>query len=92
MTGDLVDSMEPALRRRIGNVCARAAFTQPERRLLGIVRTASGLEVRMTSQELAHRLGREIEKAFGGRTSYSWSDRDGRLLARWRGPGAAPPR
>lgn len=84
LTGALVDSKEEELRRRIHNVCERAGFTQPERRLIAVVRDPSGLRVTTTSQELAHRIGREIEKAFGGRTSYSWSDADGHLLARWQ--------
>lgn len=78
------------LQRRIDNVCRRAAFTQPERRLLGVRRVAQGLEVLTTSQELAHRVAKEVEKAFGGRVSYDWSDSDGRLLARWHPKTAAP--
>jgi hypothetical protein len=42
------------------------------------------MEVLTTSQKLAHRLAHELEKAFGGRTHYAWSDRDGRLVANWR--------
>ena len=34
------------------------------------------------SAKLAHRIAREVEKAFAGDTSYSWSD-DGSLLAVW---------
>jgi hypothetical protein len=86
LTGELVDAMEGELRRRVQNVCERAMFTQPERRLLALERGPAWLKVTMTSQELAHRVGREIEKAFGGRTSYSWSDTDGHLLARWQSP------
>jgi NMD protein affecting ribosome stability and mRNA decay len=89
LTGDLVESIEQELRRRIQNVCERARFTQPERRLLAVERTPAGLKVTTTSQELAHRIGREIEKAFGGSTSYSWSDSDGHLFALWNGP--SPP-
>ena len=90
ITGELVDSMERELTRRIRNVCERAAFTQPERRLVAMARDLSGLRVTTTSQELAHRIGKEIEKAFGGRTSYSWSDGDRRLLATWRPPSEIP--
>ena len=94
LTGDLAEPREREIRRRIRNVCERARFTQPERRLLAVERSPAGLKVTTTSQELAHRIGREIEKAFGGRTSYSWSDADGRLWALWRdpSPSAARPR
>ena len=73
-------------RRRIANVCKRAGFTQPERRLIGIQQVPDGLEILTTSQELAHRIAREVEKAFGGRARYAWSDGDGHLLARWEAP------
>jgi NMD protein affecting ribosome stability and mRNA decay len=94
LTGASVSRLEPELRRRIAHVAERAAFTQPERKLIGLRRLPDGLEALTTSQELAHRIAREVEKAFGGRTTYSWSDRDGHLLARWDadepGPGGAP--
>jgi NMD protein affecting ribosome stability and mRNA decay len=81
--GDLTVTQREELRRRVANVCRRAAYTQPQRRLLDLRGVDGGLEVRTTSQKLAHRIAHEIEKAFGGRVSYEWSDRDGRLLARW---------
>lgn len=74
------------VRRRIAAVESRARHTQPERRLVTIAERGAGLEVTTTSQKLAHRLARELEKAFGGSTSYSWSDRDGSLRATWSSP------
>lgn len=90
LLGNLTAERREELRRRVRNVCERAAFTQPERRLLDMRRVAGGLEVLTTSQKLAHRIAREIEKAFGGHVSYAWSDTDGRLLARWEAISAAP--
>jgi hypothetical protein len=75
--------LEGEIRRRVANVAARARFTQPERRIVEIRRVADSLEVQTTSQELAHRIVRELEKAFGGRAHLEWSDRDGRLYATW---------
>ena len=81
--GGLDSAMLLEVERRIRSVAARAGFTQPERRVID-VRTGVGvLEVQTTSQKLAHRLARELEKAFGGRTRYAWSDRDGGLEATW---------
>jgi len=71
------------VRRRIGNVAARAAFTQPERRVSSLERQGDELEVITTSQKLAHRIAHELKKAFGGRVSYAWSD-DGTLFATWQ--------
>jgi NMD protein affecting ribosome stability and mRNA decay len=80
-------ALEPGKReeveRRIRSVAARAEFTQPQRRVIDVRSTDGGLEVLTTSQKLAHRLAHELQKAFGGRTGYSWSDRDGRLVATW---------
>ena len=70
--------------RRIENVAKRAAFTQPERRIVSLGWEGKTLEVLTTSQKLAHRIARELKKAFGGRTTYTWSDRDGTLSATWR--------
>ena len=80
---------EDAVRRRILNVAARARATQPERQLVSVSRQDGGLEVLTTSQKLAHRIVHELKKAFRGRTSYAWSDRDGSLEATWRRDGAA---
>ncbi len=74
---------EGDVRRRIANVEARARHTQPERRVVEVGRSKYGLEIMSTSQKLAHRVVRELEKAFGGSSSYRWSDRDGSLTATW---------
>jgi hypothetical protein len=73
---------ERVIRQRIRNVVTRAQFTQPERRLVSAERDNAALEVLTTSQKLAHRIVRELKKAFRGRTTYKWSD-DGSLFAVW---------
>jgi NMD protein affecting ribosome stability and mRNA decay len=72
-----------AIERRIANVAERAGFTQPQRAIVSVERTASGLDVRTTSQKLAHRIVHELKKAFGGRARYVWDGGDGSLLATW---------
>jgi hypothetical protein len=81
--GPYATAHEDAIRRRIGNVSTRAAYTQPERRVSSIERQRDALEVLTTSQKLAHRIVHELKKAFGGRASYTWSD-DGTLFATWQ--------
>jgi len=83
LRGAWLQNHEDEVRRRIANVEARARHTQPERRVIEIARAKQGLEIMSTSQKLAHRLVREIEKAFGGRSSYRWSANDGSLTATW---------
>lgn len=82
--GPYVVAHEEEIRRRLENVAERAAFTQAERRIISIERDAEGLEIRTTSQELAHRIVHEMKKAFHGQASYEWSDGDGSLRATWR--------
>ena len=83
LRGDLPVAEEARIRRRIANVVARATHTQPEHRVSSIERRGNVIEVLTTSQKLAHRIAREIQKAFGGRVTYAWSD-DGSLFATWR--------
>jgi len=80
--GRLAPEQEAAIGRRLRNVAARAEFTQPQRRIVSMERSGNALEILTTSQKLAHRLGHELEKAFGGRSRYAWSD-DGSLEASW---------
>jgi hypothetical protein len=81
--GQLGPEGELEVRRRIWNVETRARHTQPERRTVRIDRAPTGLEILTTSQKLAHRIARELEKAFGGRSRYVWSDREGMVDATW---------
>jgi len=81
--GAVVQSEASAIRRRIRNVAKRAEFTSCQHRVVSVEARDGTLEVLTTSQKLAHRLARELEKAFGGRTTYAWLD-DGCLEARWR--------
>jgi NMD protein affecting ribosome stability and mRNA decay len=83
LRGSYLDEHEDAIRRRIAHVADRAEFTQPLHRIAAIGRERDGLEVITTSQKLAHRIAHELHKAFHGETRYSWSDRDGALLAIW---------
>ena len=92
LRGAYVAAHEEAIRRRIENVAARAEFTQPQRRVVAITRERDGLEILTTSQKLTHRIARELKKAFGGRTSYAWSDRDGALFATWDRADAPAPK
>jgi NMD protein affecting ribosome stability and mRNA decay len=83
LTGTFVGENLDAIRRRIKNVAERAKATQTQRRVVSYDATDDGLEVITTSQKLAHRIVREIEKAFGGKARYSWASRDGSLFASW---------
>ena len=81
LKGDWFLGHQDEVRRRVVNVEARARYTQPLRRLVTMGRRGDALEVTTTSQKLAHRVVHELQKAFGGRAAYDWSERDGRLTA-----------
>lgn len=83
LRGAFVLANEDLIRRRIANVAARAAFTQPERTISSIERRRDVLEILTTSQKLAHRIVHELKKLFRGRATYAWSD-DGTLFATWQ--------
>jgi NMD protein affecting ribosome stability and mRNA decay len=90
MRGSFLRAHEEEILRRVRRVAERAASRQPERRIVRIVRTRAGLDILTTSQKLAHRITRELLKAFRGRATYAWSDRGGLLFATWER--AAEPR
>lgn len=83
LEGTFVGQNADLLRARMRNVAARAALGQPERRIVSLTGKGDVLDVLTTSQKLAHRIVRELQKAFRGRATYAWSD-DGTLFARWR--------
>ena len=86
VVGDLDREEEEHLVARIQAVARRAGHTQPERRIVSIQRLSPGLEVRTTSEKLAHRIARELQKAFGGEATYRWSEHEGALRAVWTAP------
>jgi len=83
LSGAYLAEHEDTIRRRIANVAAHAQRTQPERRVLSVESDGAGVEVLTTSQRLAHRIVKELKKAFGGRVSYAWDADDGALYATW---------
>jgi cold shock CspA family protein len=88
--GAFADAHEAEIRARVAKVAARARYTQPERRIVSMDRTDEGLEVLTTSQKLAHRVARSLEKAFGGEADYHWTEPHGELFAVWQREDAAP--
>jgi hypothetical protein len=84
LRGAYVNLHENEIRRRLENVAGNAARGAREGAPLAIERDGDGLCVRTGTQALAHRIVRELEKAFHGEASVQWSDRDGSLEATWR--------
>jgi NMD protein affecting ribosome stability and mRNA decay len=89
LRGTYVDAHADEIRRRVLNVARRASHTQPERKLISWRKAEDGIEITTTSQELGHRIVRELEKAFHGTVTYAWTDRRGELRATWEREEAA---
>jgi hypothetical protein len=83
LRGSFVAANEDKIRRRIANVAAYARHTHAQRRVLSMERDGKQMEVLTTSQRLAHRIVKELKKAFGGRARYVWDPADGALYATW---------
>lgn len=81
--GPYAELHQEAIGARVRGVAVRAAYTQPERRIVSMDRTEEGLEVLTTSQKLAHRIARSLMKGFGGQTEYHWTEPHGQLFAVW---------
>lgn len=88
LIGELVSNDAEMMRRHIANVVGRVGSGRPERRIAIVRPHGEGLEVLTTSEKLAHRIARELEKRFGGRASYAWSHREPVLLAIWQSDAA----
>jgi NMD protein affecting ribosome stability and mRNA decay len=88
ITGKGALERRAAIERRVANVARLAASRQPERKVVSQEWEGSKLEILTTSQKLAHRIAKELNKTFGGKASYKWSADDGSLLATWRCPAA----
>jgi hypothetical protein len=84
LRGASVLEREGEFRRRIENVAKRAGGDHPERAVVAISRAGDDLEIATSSQQLAHRIVKEMKKAFRGQASYEWSREDGSLLAIWQ--------
>jgi hypothetical protein len=72
--GPSTRTQDELIRHRIAKVEARGAALQPQRRVVSVERTGDVLEILTTSQKLAHRVARELEKLLGGTVRYAWSD------------------
>ena len=83
LRGEVSEEQRREIVRRIRHIAERATFTQPQRRVVALRPCAGGLDLTTTSEELAHRIGRELVKAFHGRVRYTWSDGERLLRATW---------
>jgi NMD protein affecting ribosome stability and mRNA decay len=70
--------------RLLRNEEARAVEKNPLGRIMRIERTGRGLRVETTTEKLAQRLGRALEKARKGKAEYRWSHKNKFVRVTWR--------
>lgn len=67
----------------IRNEEERAMDINPLERIIAITEENSKMVVTTTNEKLAQRIGRELKKAYQGRTEYHWSEDDKCLRVTW---------
>ena len=62
--------------RLLKNEETRARAKNPLARILAVVNDVRGMRIETTTEKLAQRLGRSLNKARGGKVTYKWSHRN----------------
>ena len=76
--------------RLLKNEESRARGKNPLERILAVVNDAGGMRVETTTEKLAQRLGRCLNKARGGKVTYKWSHRNKFARVFWENSSHAP--
>jgi len=84
VSGPFLDSHRQEILNLIRNQEGRAkGEINPLERIVAIDKDNGRLVVRTTNEKLAQRIGRELRKAYQGRTVYRWSENNRRLRVTW---------
>ena len=67
----------------IHNEEERAKGLNPLERIVAVTENQGKMVVTTTNEKLAQRIGRELEKAYQGKTEYHWSEDDKCLRVKW---------
>ena len=67
----------------VRNEEARAKGVNPLERIISIKDVGNRVEIHTTSERLAQRIGRELERAYKGRATYHWSRDDKFIRVEW---------
>jgi NMD protein affecting ribosome stability and mRNA decay len=81
--GAFLDAHEAEIRNLIRNEEERARGINPLERIVAVRKEDGRMVVTTTNEKLAQRIGRELRKAFRGRTEYLWSEDNRNLRVRW---------
>jgi NMD protein affecting ribosome stability and mRNA decay len=82
--GAFLEAHEGEILNLIRNEEERARGVNPLERIVAVRKENGRVVVTTTNEKLAQRIGRELRKAFRGRTEYLWSEDNRSLRVRWR--------
>ncbi len=87
LRGEFLTSHKDQILHLIRNEEIRAKGVNPLERIISIKEMEDFIEIQMTSERLAQRIGKDIKRAFKGEVSYHWSKDDKLLRVEWRREG-----
>lgn len=70
----------------IHNEEKRACKVNPLERVMAIRERSGGVDIETTTEHLAQRLGKHLNRAFQGQIQYKWSHKDKLARVEWKGP------
>ena len=83
LTGPFLELHKDEILRLARNEERRALRINPLARIFAIKDHGRSLEIQTTSERFAQRIGREIQRAFKGRTTYHWAREDKQIRVYW---------
>ena len=83
LKGDFLQVHEAEIMNLIRNEEMRAMGFNPLERIIVILHTREGIEIKTTNEKLAQRITRRVERAYQGKVEYKWSNGTKLLRAEW---------
>ncbi len=83
LQGDFLVVHKGEILNRIKNEADRAAQVNPLERIILIEDFGDRVRVETTSERFAQRIGRELQRAFKGKTTYHWPKEDKQIRVEW---------
>ena len=83
LRGEFLKKHKDQILQRARNEETRAVRVNPLERIISIKNQGDSVEIKTTSERFAQRIGREIQRAFKGRTTYRWGGEDKMIRVDW---------
>ncbi|HLB01880.1 MAG TPA: BCAM0308 family protein [Nitrospiria bacterium] len=86
LRGEFLNTHKDQILNLVRNEEARAKGVNPLERIISTKDQDNWVEIQTTSERLAQRIGREIERAYKGEATYHWSRDDKFVRVEWHRP------